>query len=53
LEAWRETIEAYGCRYRDLTGATLTLYDKQNKTWTIESSQRLADAIVKGGAPAS
>ena len=37
--------EAYGCRYRDLTGTTLTLYGKQNRTRTVEISQRLADAI--------
>src|ERR1700739_2744355 len=37
--------EAYGCRYRDLTGTTLTLYGKQDKTRTVEISQRLADAI--------
>jgi integrase len=37
--------EAYGCRYRDLTGTTLTLYGKHDKTWTVEISQRLADAI--------
>jgi site-specific recombinase XerD len=32
-------------RYRDLTGATLTLYGKQDKTRTVEISQRLSDAI--------
>jgi integrase len=37
--------EAYGCRYRDLTGTTLTLYGKQDKTRTVEISQRLAQAI--------
>jgi integrase len=37
--------EAYGCRYRDLTGTILTLYGKQDKTRTVEISQRLADAI--------
>ncbi len=37
--------EAYGCRYRDLTGTTLTLYGKQDKSRTVEISQRLADAI--------
>jgi len=37
--------EAYGCRYRDLTGTTLTLYGKQNKTRTVEISERLAEAI--------
>jgi integrase len=37
--------EAYGCRYSDLTGTTLTLYGKQDKTRTVEISQRLADAI--------
>jgi integrase len=37
--------EAYGCRYRDLTGTTLTLYGKQDKTRTVEVSERLADAI--------
>lgn len=38
--------EAYG-KYRDpdLTGTTLTLFGKQNKTRTVEISQRLADAI--------
>jgi hypothetical protein len=40
--------EAYGCRYRDLTGMTLTLYGKQDKTRTVEISQRLADAISAG-----
>src|SRR5260370_25744920 len=37
--------EAYGWRYRDLTGTILTLYGKQDKTRTVEISQRLADAI--------
>jgi len=37
--------EAYGCHYRDLTGTTLTLYGKHNKTRTVEISPRLADAI--------
>jgi integrase len=37
--------EAYGCRYSDLTGTTLTLYGKQHKTRTVEITQRLADAI--------
>jgi integrase len=37
--------EAYGCRYRDLTGTTLTLYGKRDKTRTVEISQRLSDAI--------
>lgn len=37
--------EAYGCRYRDLTGTTLTLYGKQDKTRTVEISDRLTDAI--------
>ena len=37
--------EACGCRYRDLTGTTLTLYGKRDKTRTVEISQRLADAI--------
>ena len=37
--------EAYGCRYRDLTGTTLTIYGKQHKTRTVEISPRLADAI--------
>jgi integrase len=37
--------EAYGCRYSDLTGTTLTLYGKQHKTRTVEITQRLADSI--------
>jgi integrase len=37
--------EAYGCRYRDLTGTTLTLYGKQDKTRTVEISDRLVDSI--------
>lgn len=37
--------EAHGCRYRDMTGTTLTLYGKQDKTRTVEISERLADAI--------
>ena len=37
--------EAYGCRYSDLTGTTLTLYGKQHKTRTVEISSRLADRI--------
>jgi integrase len=37
--------EAYGCRYRDLTGTTLTVYGKQDKTRTVEISERLAGAI--------
>jgi hypothetical protein len=37
--------EAYGkYRHPDLTGTTLTLYGKQNKTRTVEITQRLADA---------
>ena len=38
-------FEAHQCRYRDLTGTTLTLYGKQHKTRTVEISQRLADII--------
>lgn len=30
--------EAYGCRYSDLAGTTLTLYGKQHKTRTVEIS---------------
>jgi integrase/recombinase XerD len=37
--------EGYTCRYTDLTGTTLTLYGKQDKTRTVEISQRLADSI--------
>jgi integrase len=37
--------EAFGCRYRDLTGTTLTIYGKQHKTRTVEISPRLAAAI--------
>jgi site-specific recombinase XerD len=37
--------EAYGCRYRDLTGTTLTIYGKHHKTRTVEISERLAAAI--------
>lgn len=44
--------EAYGCRYSDLTGTTLTLYGKQNKTRTVEISQRLALAIRERGEAA-
>lgn len=40
--------EAYGCRYRDLTGTTLTLYGKHDKTRTVEISQRLTLAIRYG-----
>ncbi len=39
--------EAYGCRYADLTGTTLTLYGKQHKTRTVEISPRLAEAIIE------
>jgi integrase len=39
--------EAYGCRYPDLTGTTLTLYGKQHKTRTVEISPRLAEAIIE------
>jgi integrase len=37
--------EAYGCRYSDLSGTTLTLYGKQHKTRTVEISPRLAGII--------
>jgi integrase len=37
--------EGHGCRYSDLTGTTLMLHGKQNKTRTVEISQRLADEI--------
>lgn len=37
--------EAHQCRYRDLSGTTLTLYGKRRKTRTVEISQRLADSI--------
>jgi integrase len=39
--------EAHRCRYRDLTGTTLTLYGKQNKTRTVEISPRLAATIAE------
>ena len=41
--------EAYGCRYADLPGTTLTLYGKRHKTRTLEISPRLADAIIERG----
>jgi integrase len=44
--------EAHGCRYRDLTGTTLTLYGKQDKTRTVEISPRLALAIRERGEAA-
>jgi hypothetical protein len=37
--------EGYRCRFRDLTGTTLTVYGKHHKTRTVEVSQRLADTI--------
>jgi integrase len=37
--------EGYKCRYRDLTGTTLTVYGKHHRTRTVEVSQRLADTI--------
>ena len=37
--------EGHRCRYRDLTGTTLTVYGKHHKTRTVEVSQRLADTI--------
>jgi len=37
--------EAYGSRYSDLTGTTLTLYGKQHKTRCVPISPRLAEAI--------
>jgi integrase len=40
-------FEAYGWRYHDLTGTTLTLYGKRRKTRTVEVSPRLADAIIE------
>jgi integrase len=39
--------EAHKCKYRDLTGTTLTLYGKQNKTRTVEISPRLAASIAE------
>jgi len=41
--------EAYGCRYADLPGTTLTLYGKRHKTRTLDISPRLADAIIERG----
>jgi integrase len=41
--------EAYGCRYNDLTGVTLTIRGKQHKTRTVEISPRLAANIVGRG----
>jgi integrase len=37
--------EAYEACYSDLTGVTLTVRGKQNKTRTVEISERLADSI--------
>ena len=37
--------EGCTCRYTNLTGTTLTVYGKQDKTRTVEISQRLADSI--------
>jgi integrase/recombinase XerD len=37
--------EAYNCKFKDLTGTTLTLYGKQSKTRTVEISPRLAASI--------
>jgi integrase len=37
--------EAHTCKYSQLTGTTLTLYGKQNKTRTVEISPRLAASI--------
>ena len=45
LGSMARDAEAHRCRYRDLTGTTLTLYGKQNKTRTVEISPRLAAAI--------
>ena len=39
--------EAFGCRYSDLSGTTLTLYGKQHKTRTVEISPRLAEIILE------
>jgi integrase len=37
--------EGYGARYSDLSGVTLIIRGKQNKTRTVEISRRLAEAI--------
>jgi integrase len=37
--------EAHKCKYTHLTGTTLTIYGKQNKTRTVEISPRLAASI--------
>ena len=37
--------EGHRCRYRDLTGTTLTVYGKHHKTRTVEVSERLASTI--------
>jgi hypothetical protein len=42
--------EAYGSRYNDLTGVTLTIRGKQHKTRTVEISPRLAASIVDRGS---
>ncbi len=42
--------EAYGSRYSDLTGVTLTIRGKQYKTRTVEISPRLAANIVDRGS---
>jgi integrase len=39
--------EAHKCKYTHLTGTTLTLYGKQNKTRTVEISPRLAATIAE------
>jgi integrase len=37
--------EAYGGRFSDLTGTTLTVTGKQHKTRTVEITQRLAEGM--------
>ena len=44
---WARDHEAFGCRYSDLSGTTLTLYGKQHKTRTVEISPRLAEIILE------
>src|SRR5256885_6944096 len=44
---WARDHEAFGCRYSDLSGTTLTLDGKQHKTRTVETSPRPAEIILE------
>jgi integrase len=46
LGSMARDAEAHKCKYTHLTGTTLTIYGKQNKTRTVEISPRLAAAIA-------